>query len=207
MYIQAIYKLCPLGGVVSASSCRRNMRTLTFFRSLPLLPLALGLGGCSAVPEQYLREAVPNLTYSALVEAPQMYQGRLVVLGAAIAKEELRDGTLWLHVKNRPLDNDYRPQLPPTPQDSEAGAYWIMVETLQTLPREYHHWANMTVVGRFTGMTPDHQPILAMVYVRGWRMPSPDDGVWEHVIDMNYVPSRPPSTLGEVGLDPMTGPP
>lgn len=207
MYTQTMHKLCPLGGVVNQSLCRRVMRTLTFVRALPLLALALGMGGCSSVPEQYLREAVPNLTYSALVEAPQTYQGKLVILGAAIAQEELRDGVLWLHVKNRPLDNDYRPQLPPTPQDPEAGAYWIVVETPKTLAHEYHQWANMTVVGRFTSMTPDHQPILAMVYARGWGMPSPDDGVWEHVIDMNYVPSRPPSTLGEVGLDPMTGPP
>ena len=181
------------------------MRTVTFVRALPLWALALSLGGCSAVPEQYLREAVPNLTYSALVEAPQAYQGRLVVLGAAIAQEELRDGALWLHVKNRPLDNDYRPQLPPTPQDPEAGAYWIVIESPQMFPRGYHHWANMTVVGRFTGMAPDLQPILAMVYVRGWGMPSHDEGVWEHVVDMNYIPSRPPSTLGEVGLDPMIG--
>ena len=206
MYTQAIYKLCPLGRVAGQSSCRRSIRTLTSVRALFLLVLGMSLG-CSAVPERYLREAVPNLTYSTLSEAPQTYQDCLVVLGAVLTQEERRDGAVWLHVKNRPLDNDYRPQFPHTPQDPEAGAYWIVVETPQMLPRAYHHWAEMTVVGRVIGVTPDHQPILAMVYVRGWGMPSTDEGVWEHVIDMNYIPSRPPSTLGEVGLDPMTGPP
>jgi starvation-inducible outer membrane lipoprotein len=76
--------------------------------------VTLGLAvGCSPVPKKYLREAVPNVRLSELTTAPQMYRGKLVIMGAAIHDEETRDGTLWLHVRNRPLDQDYRPQLPP----------------------------------------------------------------------------------------------
>lgn len=155
--------------------------------------------GCSPVPRQYLREAVPNVTLSALVAAPQAYQGRLVVMGAVIVKEETHDGDLWLHVKNRPLDKDYRPQLPPSPDDPEAGWYWVVVERHQTFPGSYHHWADMTVVGRVTGVTGDRDPILKMVYVRGWGMTSAHDGVWEHAVDANYTFTKPASILGELG--------
>ena len=94
--------------------------------ALYFLALCLAVG-CSPVPRQYLREAVPNVTLSALAAAPQTYQDRLVVMGAVIVKEETRDGDLWLHVKNRPLDQDYRPQLPPSADDPEGGWYWVVV--------------------------------------------------------------------------------
>jgi hypothetical protein len=151
------------------------------------------------VPRKYLREAVPDLTYSMLAATPQLYHSRLVVLGAVIVTEELREGGLWLHVKNRPLNKDYRPQLPSSPYDPEAGSYWIVVENPQTLPHSYHHWADMTVVGRVTGLGPGHEPLLKMVYVRGWGITSAHDGVWEHVVDMNYVPSMPAAIRGELG--------
>ncbi|MEO8340698.1 MAG: Slp family lipoprotein [Nitrospirota bacterium] len=167
-------------------------------RTLCFLALCLAVG-CSPVPRQYLREAAPNVTLSSLAEAPQTYQGRLVVMGAVIVKEETRDGDLWLHVKNRPLDEDYRPQLPPSTDDPEGGWYWVVVGNHQTFPASHHHWADMTVVGRVTGLARDHEPILKMVYVRGWGITSAHDGVWENVVDMNYVPSFPAGIHGELG--------
>ena len=167
-------------------------------RTLCLSALCLAIG-CSPIPRQYLREAAPNVTLSALVAAPQTYQGQLVVMGAVIVKEETRNGDLWLHVKNRPLDEDYRPQLPPSPDDPEGGWYWIVVGNHQTFPTSYHHWADMTVVGRVTGVARDKDPILKLVYVRGWGMTPAHDGVWEHVADANYTFTTPTSILGELG--------
>lgn len=69
--------------------------------------------GCSPIPRKYLRAAAPNVTLAKLSAAPEVYRDRLVVMGAVILEEEAKDGNLWLHVKNRPLDQDYRPQLPP----------------------------------------------------------------------------------------------
>lgn len=174
------------------------MRLIRLTRALLLLALCTTVG-CTTVPHKYLREAVPDLTYSMLAATPQLYHSRLVVLGAVILTDELREGGLWLHVKNRPLNKDYRPQLPPTPYDPEAGSYWIVVENPQTLPNSYHHWADMTVVGRVTGLGPGNEPLLKMVYARGWGITSAHDGVWEHVMDMNYVPSVPAAVRGELG--------
>jgi starvation-inducible outer membrane lipoprotein len=174
------------------------MRRIGLRWTLYFLLLCLAIG-CSPVPTKYLREAVPNVTYSALAAAPQAYQGRLVVMGAVIVKEETRDDALWLHVKNRPLDEAYRPQLPPSPDDPEGGWYWIVVGNYQTFPSSYHHWADMTVVGRVIGLGPDHQPVLKLVYARGWGMTSAHDGVWEHAADANYSFTTPTSILGELG--------
>ena len=126
------------------------MSVTTLGRILCLSVLCVSVG-CTAVPRTYLREAVPNLTFSTLAATPHLYQDRLVLLGAVIMKEEMRDGDLWLHVKNRPLNENYRPQLPPSPNDHEGGWYWIVVNKHQTLPRSYRHWADMTIVGRVTG--------------------------------------------------------
>ena len=97
--------------------------------------VALGLAvGCSPVPRKYLRDAIPNITLSQLKATPQAYQDRLVVMGAVILEEEQRDGFLWLHVRNRPLDQDYRPQLPPSADDPEGGWYWVVVGDHQKFP-------------------------------------------------------------------------
>ena len=163
-----------------------------------LLALCLAIG-CSPVPRKYLRQAAPNVTLTTLSASPDSYQGRLVVLGGVIVEEEMQDGRLWLHVKNRPLDQDYKPQLPPSPDDPEGGPYWVVVEKPGTFPASHHHWADMIVVGRVSGSAPGQEPVLNMVYARGWGVNSAHDGVWEHVIDSNYLPSAPASAVGELG--------
>lgn len=165
-------------------------------RIVVLLVLSLAVG-CSPVPRKYLREAVPNVTLSSLAATPHVYRDRLVIMGAVILEEQTRDGSLWLHVKNRPLDQDYRPQLPPSADDPEGGWYWVVVGSHQTFPASYHHWADMTVVGRVTGLAPGREPILKMIYVRGWGLKTAHDAVWEDLMDANYIPFTPTEVIGE----------
>jgi len=163
-----------------------------------LLILCVSLG-CSPVPRKYLRGAMPNVTLAALTAAPEVYRDRLVVMGAVILEEQTKEGSLWLHVKNRPLDQDYRPQLPPSVNDPEGGWYWVVVGDHQSFPASYRHWADMTVVGRVAGVGPGKEPILKMIYVRGWGLSSTHDGVWESVVDANYMPFTPDEVKGELG--------
>lgn len=153
--------------------------------------------GCTAVPRKYLQEADSTLRFSWLAATPELYQGRLVVLGAVIVSEKVQAGDLWLHVKNRPLDEKYRPQLPPSTNDHEAGWYWLVVKKRHTLPSSYHHWADMTIVGRVIGIGPEGQPILTLLYARGWGMDPEHDGVWEHSVDENYGARTPPELIRE----------
>jgi len=162
------------------------------------LLLVAGLAlGCSPVPRKYLRAAAPNVTLAKLSAAPEVYRDRLVVMGSVILEEETKDGNLWLHVKNRPLDQDYRPQLPPSVDDPEAGWYWVVVSNHQSFPASYRHWADMTVVGRANGLGPGNEPVLMMVYARGWGLKSSDSSVWENFTDANYIPFTPEEVIGE----------
>jgi len=154
--------------------------------------------GCSSVPKKYLREVDPSVTLTTIVALPDYYQGKLVILGGVILEEEMRDGRLWLHAKNRPLDQDFRPQLPPSVDGPEAGWYWVIVDNHQRFPPSYHHWAEMTVVGRVTGLAPGKEPMLSLAYVRGWGLLSRHDAVWEDTIDGNYLLSVPAGAQGEM---------
>ena len=50
----------------------------------------------------------------------------------------------------------------------------------------------MTVVGRVTGMQRlVVEPVLSLVYVRGWGTNPVHDAVWVDSFDPNYVPSVP----------------
>ena len=55
----------------------------------------------------------------------------------------------------------------------------------------------MTVVGRVTGLARDKEPILKMVYVRGWGIISAHDGVWEHGVTETYAPTTPGGIIRE----------
>ena len=159
-------------------------------RTIPLLALCVAVG-CSPVPRKYLREAVPNVTLSKLTATPQDFRDRLVIMGGFILEEEERGDALWLHVVNRPLDQDYRPQLPPSPDDPEGGWYWVVVGDHQSFPNAHHHWGDMLIVARMSGLAPGKEPVLRMVYVRGRGMQAAHDAVWEDFVDANYIPSLP----------------
>lgn len=155
--------------------------------------------GCSPIPKKYLRETDPSVTLTTIRRNSDHYQGKLVVLGGVIMEEQQRDGQLWLHVRNRPLDQDFRPQLPPSPDHPESGWYWVVVGNHVTFPASHHHWADMTLVGRVEGFAPGKEPILKMMYVRGWGLQGKHDSVWEDLVDANYLPSIPAGAVGEMG--------
>ena len=154
------------------------------------LSAAFSLSGCSKVPRHYVRMAEPDTTLSMLVASPEQYHGKVVMLGGAYLEEEEDEQYLWLRVRNRPLDQDYMPHRPPSLEGSEAGSYWLIVEKAK-LPGQYRQWARMTVVGRVLDQYRlGTEPVLALLYVRGWGMSGAQDGIWEHV-NPNYILSAP----------------
>lgn len=154
------------------------------------LSAAVLLSGCSKVPRHFVRMAEPNTTLSKLVAHPEQYQGKVVMLGGVYLEEEEDEQFLWLRVTNRPLDQDYMPHRPPSLEGTEAGSYWLIVEKAK-LPGIYRQWARMTVVGRVLDQRRlGTEPVLALLYVRGWGMSGAKDGIWEHV-NPNYIPSAP----------------
>ena len=138
------------------------------------------LSGCAAkVPRHYVRMAEPGTTLTTLTAHPEMYHGKVVLLGGTIIEEEENEQDLWLHIINRPLDQDYIPHGPADMNGPEAGSYWVVVAK-QQFPRQYRQWARMTVVGRVTSIQRYEEPVLSLLYVRGWGMSSEHHGIWEN---------------------------
>ncbi|WP_455376987.1 Slp family lipoprotein [Petrachloros mirabilis] len=146
--------------------------------------LTVLLGACSAVPRRYLWMAESDVTLSAVSTNPDSYVGKVVLLGGVIIGEEETSEYLWLRVMNRPLDRDYVPHRPANPEGPEAGLFWVMVEK-QQLPRNYRTWGRTTIVGRVMGAQKT-EPLLQLLYMRGWDVSGNDVGIWE-IVDPNYV--------------------
>jgi hypothetical protein len=58
----------------------------------------------------------------------------------------------------------------------------------------------MTVVGRVLRGHRRTEPVLSLIYVRGWGMSAKHDGIWEHM-DPRYVPSVPGSVAVGFGAN------
>ena len=162
-----------------------------------VISLAVVLVGCSNVPRHYVRMAEPGVTLTELIAHPDNYRGKVVMLGGTIVDEEVAGEYLWLYMKNRPLDQDYVPHRPPDEDGPEAGNYWVMIPKQQT-PHAYRQWGRMTVVGQVTGtQRTATEPVLSLLYVRGWGTNQAHHSVWEKSTDPNYVPSTPAGLGGE----------
>lgn len=137
--------------------------------------VSCGLVACGGpIPNQYLKQAEPGVTLTALSKRHTEYQGKVVILGGVIVDYKAGDNRVWLHVKNRPLDGDYIPHIPITNEGPEAGHYWVMVWN-KDLPKDYQQWARMTVVGRVSygqaaqdKAAVDEGLVLSALYLRGW---------------------------------------
>ncbi|MDF0667515.1 MAG: Slp family lipoprotein [Nitrospira sp.] len=184
------------------TTCGRLQRGSFCF--LLAVSLTLAAGGCSKVPRQYIWMSERGATLTDLMADPEKYDGKVLLLGGTLIEEEANEQYVWLRLRNRPLDQDYAPQLPLDRNGPEAGCYWVMVEQ-NKLPQTYREWGRMTVAGRVTGTTRfQTEPVLALLYVRGWGVEGKHAGVWEHV-NPNYAPA-PPGGISTVPKAPGVAP-
>ena len=163
---------------------------------LSSIVLSVFLTACSTLPTKYIEQAEPGVTLTALTASPQQYRDKVVILGGVLVKERQEGGQVWLHLKNRPLDPKYHPHRPISLDGPEAGHFWVTAANPQQLPSHYRQWARMTVVGRVIGTT-NQEPVLLLMYVRGWDYSGKNEDAWEASIDPAYVPSIPDGLHGE----------
>jgi starvation-inducible outer membrane lipoprotein len=176
-------------------SGRQNRRRRWAY-SISSIVLLLVLISCSSLPRKYIEQAEPGVTLSSLTASPEAYRNKVVILGGVLVKEQEDKGLVWLHLKNRPLDPKYHPHRPLSVEGPEAGHFWVTAAHHQDLPAKYRQWARMTVVGRVIG-TMNQEPILQLLYVRGWDFSGQNDDAWEATIDPAYVPMIPEGLHGE----------
>jgi len=143
-------------------------------RSVISIAVMCLLPACSStLPSRYTNQAEPGVTLTALVSNPEGYREKVVILGGVIVEEKEIDEHVFLRLKNRPLDNDYRPHRPLSLDGPEAGYYWVMIGR-GDLPEQYREWARVTVVGQVAGARPSAassdalEPVLAALYLHGW---------------------------------------
>jgi starvation-inducible outer membrane lipoprotein len=176
--------------------------------SAPIVATILWLSlsmGCGSLPSRYVQQAEPGVTLTSLTTSPEAYRGKTVILGGVVVDQKQQGQRLWLHLKNRPLDKDYRPHRPTVNEGPEAGYYWVVVSKAATLPPKWNQWARVTVVGRVPGQdvvpplgAPITEPVLSLVFMRGWTMgQTQQGGAWEESVDANYLLSVPEGLHGE----------
>ncbi|MGH7227603.1 MAG: Slp family lipoprotein [Nitrospiraceae bacterium] len=160
--------------------------------------------GCSStLPRKYVHQAEPGVTLTALVTHPDMYEGKVVILGGVIVEETQDGGRIWLRMKNRPLDQDYHPHRPAVVDGPEAGHYWVVVAQ-DKIPKTYRTWGRVTVIGQLSGdkpttakTDPGNEPVLTVMYMRGWGATRETENAWEEFEDPNYRVRRPGGIHGE----------
>jgi starvation-inducible outer membrane lipoprotein len=186
----------PLDDALSIRETPSSQRRRSYISSIVL---ALILTAChTPLPAQYVEQAEQGVTLTSLTASPQQYRDKVVILGGVLVKEREEGGQVWLHLKNRPLDPKYHPHRPISLDGPEAGHFWVTVANREQLPPRYRQWARMTVVGRVIGTTKqDQEPILLLMYARGWDYSGNNEDAWEASIDPAYVPSIPEGLHGE----------
>lgn len=163
---------------------------------------AWSLAACGhPVPKQFVKQAEPGVTLTALVTKPAAYRGKTVILGGVIVEQREEPARIWLLMKNRPLDENYVPHRDVTMVPSESGYYWVIVEKA-SLPKNYRDWARVTAVGWVTDQKPPPpdaaarrsvggEPVLDGLYLKGWGAGDQSLEVWEDKQDPNYISSNP----------------
>lgn len=142
--------------------------------------VGLNLAACaskaSPIPSQYRDRIDQNITYGALRNQPEGYQGKVVALGGVIVNARPDEkGRTWMFVRNRPLDAELEPHIPVSRDEQEA--FWAIVDQ-QQLKANFKMWARITVIGRVSNESPAQlgaewkkgkEPVVETLFLHGWE--------------------------------------
>ncbi len=176
--------------------CRPHRDELAAIRWIVLSFMLVVFVACSPLPSKYMEQAERGVTLTQLASSPQTYRDKVVILGGVLVKERQEGDRVWLQLKNRPLDELYHPHRPIVNEGPEAGHFWVTAASKDQLPARYRKWARMTVVGRVAGEAKG-EPVLMLMYVRGWGYSGDHDDSWEETLDPAYSLTVPEGLHGE----------
>lgn len=174
------------------------IRRSNLVRGTAIMSLTWFLISCSSpIPKKYIHQSEPGVTLTSLITEPYRYQGKVVILGGVIVEQKDDGNQVFLRLRNRPLDKEYVPHRPSSLDSPEAGHYWLELSK-DDLP-EYREWARVTVVGRVEGTRSDGEPLLNLLYLRGWGESLMNSGKYSPTVDRNYTVTVPKGARGEFG--------
>lgn len=141
--------------------------------------LGLGLvGGCASspmvIPETLKNQIDPGITFSQILQRPESYQGKMLVLGGEVlSARRLTEGTR-LEVLQLPLDDSQRPVS--TRTDSQGR--FLAMEKAFLDPAMFPPNTQVTIVGEVTGTIAakldemDYQyPTVVIKHLHVWNEP------------------------------------
>ncbi|MDE3041320.1 MAG: Slp family lipoprotein [Nitrospirota bacterium] len=156
-----------------------------------------GLSARNMIPSEFIQQAEPGVTLTALTTHPDLYQDKVVIVGG-VPLAEIREGDrLWIELRNRPLDANYVPHRPSSRGGPEDGHYWVLVSS-RDFPPTSHTWARVTVVGRVLArplsapppVTAEQGPVLAALYVHAWPVDESRAETWQDRRNAQYGCAR-----------------
>ena len=151
------------------------------------------MSGCAStrvVPDELKPLVDRTVTFREVIEAPESYQGRMLVVGGEVLKaKRLKDGT-QIEFLQLPLDKDERPIL--NRQRSDGRFFAIQQEFLD--PATIEVGTVMTIVGEVSGAKTDHlddveyrYPVLIVKHLHTW---------WDQTDDYTHASPYPRFSIG-----------
>ncbi|UCF93163.1 MAG: Slp family lipoprotein [Desulfobacterales bacterium] len=105
------------------------------------------LCSCAAVfSDQALRQVDPDLPFRAVLKDPDLYRGKVMLLGGQIIVTTVKEAITWVEVLQKPLDWYHRPK----DTDVSDGRFLIRFDGFQD-PAVYSSGRKITVVGEVEG--------------------------------------------------------
>lgn len=138
-----------------------------------LVGMAVMVAGCatSVIPETLEPQIDNAVTFNQIVESPDSYRGKVVVLGGEILKAKALKGGTQLEVLQLPLDSDQEP----VTDRMESRGRFLAVQKEFLDPATIAEGTRVTVVGEVTGSTVDKMdeadyrfPTLDVKYLHRW---------------------------------------
>jgi outer membrane lipoprotein len=112
----------------------------------------------SAIPKEALRQVDPEVTFQGLINDPERYKGKVILVGGQIVSITVREGESWVEVLQQPLDWKQRPKA----TDVSYGRFLICFEGFLD-PAIYAEGKKITVLGEVQGKKV--QPLNEMEYI------------------------------------------
>lgn len=117
-----------------------------------------------------MKEVDLEVTFSALIKAPERYAGRILILGGEIIKIDFKEGTTWIEVWQLPLDWRKKPK-----ESDESGGRFLAISTDFLDPAIFSPGRKITMMGLvsggktlFIGEKEYHYPVLKIQEVHLW---------------------------------------
>ncbi len=166
--------------------------TVTMMRILQFLMIGMAVvaAGCATpvIPESLESQVDKTVTFNQIVESPDSYRGKVIVVGGEVLKAKALKGGTQLEVLQLPLDDDQEPVI----DRMESKGRFLALQKEFLDPATITEGTRVTIVGEITGASVEKMdeadyrfPTLDVKHLHRWDARRADDrrgpGPWWNV--------------------------